>query len=388
MPRLFKTLRICAKVGLVICILICLHHMTHVRKSGSSDLEWKSQSYSSHLRLSEEPNTSRSSSHPKNSILQINTQKDNTPMHLVNIQHRLKTNSSAGARLNCFHLFWDNSTIAKLLGPNRKCRIVTLPETSDGGRMGNNMFRVAALIGTALRYDFLPIIPHDHPLTEWFDLPNLYNISRETFSGFQAPDCCRYYNEIETLDPSLDWVLYGYMQSWRYFYKYRRTMERVFKMKDGLTKDAVDFVDSIQKTPESKKVCVHVRRGDMDHILSEIQGYLVADMGYIERAMDHFKQTLSIVEFIIVSDSINWCKTHLADNHSMLFSPFTNPGTDMALLMHCDHVIVTSGSFGWWGAMLFEGDTVYFADFPRKRSRIARQTNLADYYPSHWIGMT
>lgn len=48
-----------------------------------------------------------------------------------------------------------------------------------------------------------------------------------------------------------------------------------------------------------------------------------------------------------------------------MFSPFTDPVDDMALMIQCDHVIVTSGSFGWWGAWLSGGTRLYFQGFIR-----------------------
>jgi galactoside 2-L-fucosyltransferase 1/2 len=50
-------------------------------------------------------------------------------------------------------------------------------------------------------------------------------------------------------------------------------------------------------------------------------------------------------------------------------------------------VIVTSGTFGWWGAWLSGGTTVYFKGYPRPESWLASQVSKNDYYPKGWIPM-
>jgi hypothetical protein len=40
------------------------------------------------------------------------------------------------------------------------------------GRFGNQMFQFASLLGTAQKYDILPIIPANYPINKYFDLPN------------------------------------------------------------------------------------------------------------------------------------------------------------------------------------------------------------------------
>jgi galactoside 2-L-fucosyltransferase 1/2 len=57
----------------------------------------------------------------------------------------------------------------------------------------------------------------------------------------------------------------------------------------------------------------------------------------------------------------------------------------MALMTLCDHVIVTAGTFGWWGAWLSGGITVYYKGYPGHN--LSNRFNLFDYYPSHWIGL-
>jgi hypothetical protein len=41
----------------------------------------------------------------------------------------------------------------------------------------------------------------------------------------------------------------------------------------------------------------------------------------------------------------------------------STPGRDFALLIQCNHTIMTIGTYGFWAACLAGGDTVYLANF-------------------------
>lgn len=60
----------------------------------------------------------------------------------------------------------------------------------------------------------------------------------------------------------------------------------------------------------------------------------------------------------------------------------------MAILSLCDHVVMTVGTFGWWGAWLSRGTVVYCKDFPKPGSIIDKNALFRDeLYPPNWIGL-
>ena len=139
-----------------------------------------------------------------------------------------------------------------------------------------------------------------------------------------------------------------------------------------------------------EKICVHVRRKDFLDPLLQAFGFSSADVGFFNRSMEFFRNSLknkSIV-FIYVSDDIEWCKSKIKDT-DIYYSPFNNdsPGKDLALISSCDHNIISSGSFGWIGSWLGSGTVVYFKGYPAPSSIRDRRTSRYDYYPPNWIGM-
>lgn len=109
---------------------------------------------------------------------------------------------------------------------------------------------------------------------------------------------------------------------------------------------------------------------------------------YIQRAMDVYKARYANITFIVFSNEMAWCKQNVRDERNkVVFSPFQHPGHDLAVMSQCDHMIVSVGTFGWWGGWLAGGSVVYFTGYPRPGSEIDRYFVKADYYPPHWIGL-
>ena len=75
--------------------------------------------------------------------------------------------------------------------------------------------------------------------------------------------------------------------------------------------------------------------------------------------MDYFRQKYSDVHFVACSESHSWCKENLAPLPNVTLVHGTRQ-EDFSLLVTCDHIIITFGSFSWWAAWLNSGDVVYF----------------------------
>lgn len=86
-------------------------------------------------------------------------------------------------------------------------------------------------------------------------------------------------------------------------------------------------------------------------------------------------------------------KTSLNETGSLIaagatFSESHSPGQDMALVAACENVIISVGTFGWWGAFLREnkhGTVIYYSD---KWETNNEESHIhEDFYPSDWIGI-
>ncbi|WAR31900.1 FUT1-like protein [Mya arenaria] len=215
--------------------------------------------------------------------------------------------------------------------PTGKSRRITcntfLTLNDPQGGAGNVMFKIAALIGVAKRHGFLPRTTFDnHRIFKWFELPPYITSSRQ-----QIPF----------------WLRKKGMST-------KRWLKRWTHLAIG----------------HAVNVCVHVRRGDMLQEVAIKRGNLPTDPAYLKRSMDFFRNRFNnrTVNFVIISDDIKWCKISTS-GPDVFYSPFQTDVLDFALMVCCDHVIVTMGTFGWWGAWLSGGITWLKKTSPYKKDK-------------------
>ncbi|KAL3871033.1 hypothetical protein ACJMK2_039057 [Sinanodonta woodiana] len=254
------------------------------------------------------------------------------------------------------------------------------------GRLGNNMFQLAALMSSAKRLNYTAFVRPKNVLNYFFLSPITSDITLTNRKTFSERMYAKYDSNIERLDTNYNWTLFGYYQSWKYFYKDENLIRRSFEFSTNVSKAASQFVDGFRDKHKTI-VGIHVRRGDFKTQEKEMIGYTTAPLSYIQKSMNYFRDRYNDTFFVICSDDITWCKNNIRGNNDTVFSSFDNPGSVMAMLSFCDHVIITSGTFGWWGAWLAGGEVVYFKGFPRPGSVIDKGMCRDDYYPPQWIGM-
>ncbi|XP_052784252.1 galactoside alpha-(1,2)-fucosyltransferase 1-like [Mya arenaria] len=256
------------------------------------------------------------------------------------------------------------------------------------GRAGNLMFQIAALIGVAKRRGFTPQLRYNHFMFEWFQMSRLYvNVSAVNETNVGEEKYGTYQRAVESLDGGQNWTLGGYRQSWKYFDNAKDEVRKIFTLKAEFTDKANAFLHNISSTGVVN-VCVHVRRGDITSDANVKLGYVPSDATYLKRSMEYFRSMFrkKTVHFVFISNGMEWCKS-ITSGPDVYYSPFKEAVLDFALMVCCDHVIITIGSFGWWGAWLSGGITVYDSSWPTNDTYVGEGMNRSDYYPEHWIGL-
>ena len=115
---------------------------------------------------------------------------------------------------------------------------------------------------------------------------------------------------------------------------------------------------------KSNSVAIHARRGDLLGNNGWCYKY-----GYFRRAVNHIRKNVANPVFVFFTDpgSIQWCRDNartfgLDYSKDKVYFVDWNSGSesfrDMQLMSHCKHAIITTSSFGWWGA--------YFINNPEK----------------------
>ena len=110
--------------------------------------------------------------------------------------------------------------------------------------------------------------------------------------------------------------------------------------------------------------------------------------------MKLFTQKYDNVQFVVASDSPEWCKKQafLQRPDVRIITEKHSPALDMAILATCHHIILTLGSFGWWAAYLGPdargGRVIYYkSEFKMDHAVNSGNVNVGDYYPLNWTAM-
>ena len=267
------------------------------------------------------------------------------------------------------------------------------------GRLGNNMFQFASLYGiarTTRRIPALPII--DNQLLDVFHLDIMKQASFETvplgISKLQEEQSGIYTPQLFYLPPR-DVTVCCYLQSWRYFRDYGKDIRKLFRFKDWVEVRANRYLSVITRNYLSKGhfgqhrltyVGVHIRRSDYMNQEHLARGYKPASVSYLHKAMDYFRQKYPNVYFIVCSDEIFWAKQHIKA-YDVHFVEDQGSTMDLALLTHCNHTVITVGSYGWWAGWLAGGDVVYYKDWPAPGTEIGSSYKHEDYFPPYWKGI-
>lgn len=259
----------------------------------------------------------------------------------------------------------------------------------ERGQLGNLMFQVASAFGFSHALGYKTYIGSSHPLVPYFNLSvkaTKNMILTNVLELFE--DECRgavWKCHKEVLSHNL--TLRGWFQSWKYFHDVSPLIREIFTIKTTYMDQAKGFFKS--NVPENKIIIgIHVRRGDKLSSVDRKCGNIVASGDYIKRAMELFRKQFYNAFFIVVSDDIRWCRENIV-GHDVIFSPFVEPVIDLAIMTLCDHMIITVGTFGWWGAWLGGGKVIYLKDFPLAGSWLDKVGMYKeDYYHPDWVGLS
>ncbi|OUU74651.1 MAG: hypothetical protein CBC29_05860 [Methylococcaceae bacterium TMED69] len=237
------------------------------------------------------------------------------------------------------------------------------------GRLGNQMFQIAAATALADRNDDFSCFP-TMSRGEGVSLESQKLYSETVFSKVNFTNdfswCACQYNE-----PRFDYldipyrenlILNGYFQSEKYFLDQKDHIKKLF-MPNNQTSEK-----------DESKVGIHVRRGDYIK-LSHVHSNLADKYDYYQRAMSKFQNK----SFVFFSDDIEWCKNRFGPDHEYFKSD--NEIKDFYKLASYPNKIIANSSFSWWAAWLGE----------EKNSKIIaplkwfeNKTSTMDLIPERW----
>ena len=148
--------------------------------------------------------------------------------------------------------------------------------------------------------------------------------------------------------------------------------------------------DIVSKETNVTSVCIHVRRDDFLSEHSKKVGFLVPSSLDIHNAMNYLQNKFKHIVFIVISNGLNWCKVNL-NRSNVYFSNFSSANEDFVLMCSCDHMIMTVGTFGFWGSWFTSwrgGIAMYYEHVFSEKSNNVKSLSRHDWYPPHWLAYT
>lgn len=207
------------------------------------------------------------------------------------------------------------------------------------GRLGNQMFQIAAALGYSEDYD-VPFVLPDKTLNEavW---PNYFKGKFASRSLYENAFNSHYKESIHSYlkIPKLEGhvMLDGYFQSYRYFDRHLEKVRKAFEFSD------LYFLP--------RTVSIHVRRGDY---LQHPTKHPVVTLDYLYQAIRWFDPAQN--NFFIFSDDLPWCRSNMPQlfrvDQNYRFVEAGNPIEDMKSMSMCESNIVSNSSFSVMAAIL------------------------------------
>ena len=249
------------------------------------------------------------------------------------------------------------------------------------GRLGNNLFQMAAALGLSSRLGVSCSYTNNQSYLNAFDLPDISPIGKQAPNIFKE----RKFNFNESFSSLNDNThLSGYFQSEKYF-KYSEDLVRknfAFKsfVRDNTTANGFGYLED----PTNNYTALHVRRTDYMGIQ---HAHPLCTMTYYNECVNRLTNTDKI---LIFSDDPQWCRTIFCDSKYQVVD--LDLHCSMYAMTKVKNIIAANSTFSWWGAWLNnrKDKTVYcpakwFGDtLPYRTADIDISTCLQDLFPPNW----
>ena len=232
--------------------------------------------------------------------------------------------------------------------------VLTFAGLGDYGRLGNQLFQIAATIGIAesqnLRWDFPASISATESgrlfqLSGSLKLTGTRVATIEETSAFHQEIDLRANQQLSETGQTRVLSLHGYYQSLDYFKEHLTTISKFLTIPSAYKKRILDAHPELNL---DNCVTLHVRRGDyigLDHL------YNILSVNYYIEAL---KTMPRVDHVIIVSDDKEWCQKYIEPEirQPVSYSKFDDYISDFVLLYLGHHIITANSTFSWWAAFL------------------------------------
>ena len=255
--------------------------------------------------------------------------------------------------------------------------MITFTELGNYGRLGNQLFQYAFLIGVSKKYNLpihlpdlsIKIANSQQCLLNSFNLDykqldystianNRHEIEIKQNGIFDT------YNpqNIENIQPNTNFM--GLYQSYKYWIDYQDEVKHQLTVKySKITENAKHTIQNLRNLYNLPVTAIHLRRGDVTgwYDYTEYKLYLKEVLKTFKAPKDNFYYIFTGGSSNSIEDQndVNWVKEFYKELPHFEVCQSYNPIVDFALIQECDQIILGYiSTFAWWSAFL-SGKPIY-----------------------------
>lgn len=251
-------------------------------------------------------------------------------------------------------------------------RSITMSVFGNFGRLGNQLFQYASLIGIARKHNTNLVLP-SWSYAQYFN------------QEFPTGDCglgivvkefkLSYIDNWGLIDWDQPIDMIGYLQSEKYWQHCKDEVIQALEFK-------ADFKKNIRKKQDFNRptIAIHIRRGDyVNH-----PNFAQLPISWFLDALKLFPNWLNS-NIMIFSDDIPFCKLYFSHLNNVCFSENNSPIEDLCLMAQCDLFILSNSTFSWWGAYLsgVSGENIIRPDC-FYAGQYKADNDDKDFWPESW----
>lgn len=249
--------------------------------------------------------------------------------------------------------------------------MITFSRIGDHGRLGNQLFQYALLIGVEARTGLEAAFPAAS--TKNPHLLDHFNIDPKRFAAALPRPAHTYREKRYDFDPCVfkvkdgtDFV--GYFQTERYFEHVADTLRRELMPASRYMHQARERIRTVRASfPDGERqplTVIHMRRGDNVHgggmdPAEHAKAIPCQPLSYYRNAIAHLEQHVGSGLYIVLSNTPEdaaWCREHFPLERAAYFGgPEGNPLVDFATMILADHLVISNSTMSWWAGWLRDG---------------------------------
>lgn len=225
---------------------------------------------------------------------------------------------------------------------------ITFPRLEQVGRLGNQLWQIAATLGYAVQRGDVVALPPEWSYRPWFSIPeSVYRAGPGTpspvFATHLSIQARQYLQDLSIWSPHAE----GQVREW---FAPSPAAEAILK--------ATSVYEAV-----TGSIAVHVRRGDNVY---QQEWFWLPTLEYFERAL----ATLPPAPVVVFSDDIPWCREHLQPGRLgravTFFEGIARPKeqepdymtapimdwVDLFLMTRARYHVISNSTYSWWAAWL------------------------------------